>query len=225
MSAKAEKKTKETKSGTLVVVSMQGKPAGEFSLDPFVFDGKINKTLMSQAIVTYLANQRMGLANTKTRGEVSGGGKKPWRQKGTGRARVGSSRSPLWRKGGVTFGPKPHSFAKDFPKRMKAVALKSALNAKLKENEIILVDQLTVSTNKTKDFVKILKNIKLNSSKIRMIVNAMDKNLFLAARNLANVELMDAKALSTYTALNCRQLVFTTAALKEVEERVKKCLA
>ena len=112
-------KEKKSKKITLKVIDTSGKAVSDYILDPFVFDGVINRDLIHQAVVSYQANQRRGLANTKTRGEVRGGGKKPWRQKGTGRARVGSIRSPLWRGGGVTFGPRPRSYRKDLPKKMK----------------------------------------------------------------------------------------------------------
>ena len=137
---------------SLPVLSTQGKKVEQIELEKRVFDGKISEALIHQAVVTYLANQRKGLASAKTRGEVRGGGIKPWRQKGTGRARVGSIRSPLWRGGGVTFGPKPHSYYKDLPQKMKAMALKSALNAKLRDKEILILSDLKVVSHKTKDF-------------------------------------------------------------------------
>jgi len=207
------------------VLNIQGKRVDEFSLDAFVFDGKVNNDLIHQAVVTYLANQRKGLASTKTRGEVSGGGRKPWRQKGTGRARVGSTRSPLWRHGGITFGPKPHSFYKDLPKKMKTLALKSALNAKVNDNQLLILDKLEVNSHKTKDFFKILQNLKLNEDKPRFIVSILDENLKRAYRNIKNVGIDSAKNLNTYNALDCKKIIFTKDALLEVEERVKKCLA
>ncbi|MCP4652438.1 MAG: 50S ribosomal protein L4 [Candidatus Omnitrophica bacterium] len=221
----ATKKVKETKKAEfsleLGVMSTKGKEVEKINLDPSVFDGKVNHALMQQAVVTYLANQRKGLACAKTRGQVRGGGKKPWRQKGTGRARVGSSRSPLWRGGGVTFGPKPHSFTKDFPKKMKIAALKSALNAKLKDDEILILEELRMDTSKTKDFMKVIQKLKIVDQKIRLVLSSMDANIKLASRNVNKVQIQEAKSLTTYEALNCKKLVFAKAALEEVQTRVK----
>ncbi len=206
------------------VFNTTGKEVEKIDLDAAVFDGKVNNELMHQAVTTYLANQRMGLASTKTRGEVSGAGKKPWRQKGTGRARVGSIRSPLWRGGGITFGPKPRSYRKDFPKKMKVMALKSALNAKLKDDQIVVLDKIDLKSNKTKDFFGILQKLKVDNQKVRVVVKKMEANLKLSSRNITNAFLDSSKDLSTYQALNCKKLVITKEALKEVEARVKKWL-
>lgn len=206
------------------IVNTQGKEVGKMDLDASVFDGRIKHDLMHQAVVTYLANQRHGLANTKTRGEVSGGGRKPWRQKGTGRARVGSTRSPLWRKGGITFGPKPHSFRKDFPQRMKAMALKSALNSKLNDKEIVVLNDLKIASNKTKDFSEIVKKLKIDDLRVRFIVQAIDSNLKLSSRNLPNVNTGLVKNLNTYEALDCKKIIFTKDALEEIQEKIKKWL-
>jgi large subunit ribosomal protein L4 len=204
------------------VLDLKGKKKESLDLDSKVFDGKVNKALLHQAVVTYLANQRKGLASAKTKGEVSGGGRKPWRQKGTGRARVGSSRSPLWKGGGVTFGPKPHSYRKDLPKKMKVLALKSALNAKFKDKEIVVLDKLEVSTHKTKDFLKIVKSLKLDKTKACFIVENVDNNLKLSCRNLGKVSLNSAGNLNTYEALDCKNIVFTKDALGKVTQRIKK---
>ncbi|MCK9573531.1 MAG: 50S ribosomal protein L4 [Candidatus Omnitrophica bacterium] len=206
------------------VLNIKGKEVGKLELDSSVFDGKVRNSLMHQAVVAHLANQRQGLASTKTRGEVSGGGRKPWRQKGTGRARVGSTRSPLWRKGGITFGPKPHSFRKDLPNRMKILALKSALNSKLHDNEMIVLDGLKIDSPKTKEFFEIVKTLKINDLRIRFVVGNLDKNLKLSCRNLPNVEIDSAASLNTYCTLDCKKLIFTKDALEVVETRVKKWL-
>jgi len=206
------------------VLNTQGKEVAKLELDSVVFDGKVKNSLMHQAVVTHLANQRMGLASTKTRGEVSGGGRKPWRQKGTGRARVGSTRSPLWRKGGITFGPKPHSFRKDLPSRMKILALKSALNSKLNDKEMIVLDDLKMNSPKTKEFFEIVKKLKLDDLRIRFVVGSLDKNLKLSCRNLPLVNVDAAASLNTYYALDCKKLIFTKSALEIVEARVKKWL-
>ena len=210
---------------SLPVLNLQGKEIEKIELEKRVFDGKISEALIHQAVVTYLANQRKGLASTKTRGEVRGGGRKPWRQKGTGRARVGSIRSPLWRGGGVTFGPKPHSFYKDLPQKMKTMALKSALNAKLRDKEIVVISDLVIASHKTKDFSKIVKSLKLDGSKVRLVVEKLESNLKLATRNIKKVLLAKASDVHTKEIIDCKRLVLTKSALRDVEKRVKKCLS
>ncbi len=225
---KQKMKTKSTKiefkSLELDVLNTNGESVEKINFDETVFDGKINPNLMHQAVVTYLANKRSGLACTKTKGEVRGGGRKPWRQKGTGRARVGSNRSPLWRGGGVTFGPKPHSFNKDLPKKMKLLALKSSLNVKLHEEKIIVLNELTSVSPKTKDFVKIINNLKLDKDKIRLVLVSVENNIKLGSSNLEKVLLCRADDVNTIDVLNCKKLIITKDALKVVQERVKKCL-
>ncbi|MBU1122886.1 MAG: 50S ribosomal protein L4 [Candidatus Omnitrophica bacterium] len=206
------------------VLDTNGKKKDSIELDSLIFDGKVRDVLIHQAVVTYLANQRKGLASTKTKGKVRGGGAKPWRQKGTGRARVGSNRSPLWRGGGVTFGPLPRSYYKDFPKRMKVLALQSALNAKLKDNELIVLDDLVVKSHKTKDFLTIINNLKITDRKVRFVVEKIDDKVKLSLRNLGKVEIGEVNNLNTYQALNCKDLIFTKEAILKVEERIKKCL-
>ncbi|MFH1771396.1 MAG: 50S ribosomal protein L4 [Candidatus Omnitrophota bacterium] len=204
------------------ILNTKGKKVAEYQLNPKVFDSKVNHALMHQACWTYLNNQRMGLASAKTKGEVRGGGKKPWRQKGTGRARVGSIRSPLWKGGGVTFGPKPHTFHKEFPQKMKVLSLKSALNVKLNDNEIIILENISLNEPKTREFFEILKNLKICKSKLRFVLLQLNNNLKLAARNLNKVKIGIAKTLTTYEALECKQIVFTQEALKELEEKLTK---
>ena len=206
----------------LDIHNQKGKVVDTLTLDAAVFDGKINMALLHQAVVTYLANQRKGQAKAKERGEVSGGGTKPWRQKGTGRARVGSIRSPLWKGGGIVFGPKPRDYSKKMPHRMRVLALKSALNAKLNDNEMMVLDEINLPTHKTKDCQEVLKKLKLNSDKVRLIVSKLDNNLKLASRNIEkfDVELVD--NLTTYTTLGCSKIVFTKESLKKIQERIKK---
>ena len=221
----SKKATATPKSLSLPVLSIQGKEVEQIELEKRVFDGKISQALIHQAVVTYLANQRKGLASTKTRGEVRGGGIKPWRQKGTGRARVGSIRSPLWRGGGVTFGPKPHSYYKDLPQKMKTMALKSALNAKLRDKEISILSDLKVTSHKTKDFSKIVKSLKLDGVKMRVVVEKLEPNLKLATRNIKKVLLAKANDIHATEVVDCKRLVLTKQALRDVEERIKKCLS
>lgn len=205
----------------LNIVNIRGKEVEKVKLDNRVFDGKINPSLMHQAVVSYLANQRKGLACTKTRGEVRGGGRKPWRQKGTGRARVGSIRSPIWRGGGVTFGPRPHSFRKDLPKKMRILALKSAFNAKLKDEEILILSELVMDSHKTKDFSKIIDKLKLNKGRVRFVVEKIENNLKLATRNIKTVFIARASDINAKEVIDCKRLVLTKEALKKVQERIK----
>jgi large subunit ribosomal protein L4 len=208
----------------LDVLNQKGEVTGKIELDSKVFDGKLNYALMHQAVVSYLANQRKGTACSKTKGEVRGGGRKPWRQKGTGRARVGSIRSPLWRGGGVIFGPKPRDYYKKLPKRMRVLALKSALNAKMKDKEILILESLQLSKPKTKEFFNILKNLGLNGIKTRFVIEQLSRNLKLATQNLKDIDLELADSLTTYTTLDCKKIIFTKKSLLKVEERIKKWL-
>ena len=227
---KAKTVVKKTKpkaivtAGSLAVVDLSGKEVSTLELDKAIFDGVINDLLIHQAEVMYLANQRKGLACAKTRAEVSGSGRKPWRQKGTGRARVGSIRSPLWRSGGVVFAPKPRSYRKDMPKKMRALALKSALNLKLQENGLVILDLMTVKEPKTKEFFGILKRLKLDSKRVRLVVEKIDENLKRSSRNVALADIARASDLSTYEAKNCKHLVFTREAITQVQKRIKQCL-
>lgn len=220
-----KKSTKKASSDSeLAVFDTKGKEIEKVKLDKDVFDGKVNAALIQQAVVAYLANQRKGLAATKTRGKVSGGGAKPWRQKGTGRARVGSNRSPIWRGGGTTFGPSPRSYYQNMPKKMRALALKSALNAKLRDKQILIINDLAVSSPKTKDFVKTVFGLKLANQKVRFAVESLENNLKLATRNIKKVLLAKASDMHTIEVVDCKKLILTKKALRQVEERVKKCL-
>ncbi len=206
------------------VFDTRGSVVKTCELDGAVFDGKVNTELMHQAVTIYLGNQRKGLAQTKTRTTISGGGKKPWRQKGTGRARVGSNRSPLWRKGAVTFGPHPHSFRKAFPKKMSALALRSALNSKWNDQQMLLLDELRLESAKTKAFNRIVENLKLAGQRVKFILESIDENIKRASRNMPGVTIARAHDAHTIEILDCKKIVFTTGALRTIEERVKQCL-
>ncbi|MDD3295921.1 MAG: 50S ribosomal protein L4 [Candidatus Omnitrophica bacterium] len=221
---KAKEKSKKSPSLTLSVLNDKGKAVEKINLDKEVFDGKVSLALIHQAVVAYQANQRKGLASTKTKGEVSGGGRKPWRQKGTGRARFGSSRNPVWRGGGTAFGPKPHSFYKELPRKMKTLALKSALNEKLNTSSIVVMDEINLKTHKTKGFVEIVNNIKLDGKKTRFVVENLENNIKIASRNIKKALLIKANDICTVEAVDCEYLVFTKGALRVAEERIKKCL-
>ena len=209
----------------LDIYNQEGEIVDKAELNEKVFDGKVAETLIHQAVVVFLANQRKGLASSKKRGEVSGGGKKPWRQKGTGRARVGSIRSPLWHGGGVTFGPKPRDYSKRITQRMKIMALKSALNAKLKDEEIVLVDKIFLESYKTKIFLEILSKLQLKGRKVTLIMDKIDNNVRLASRNIAGFSLEKAAQLNTYRVLDCSKIVFTKDSLRIVEGRISKWLS
>lgn len=212
---------------TLPIYSSEGKEVDSLKLNSAIFNGEVNTAALYQAITAYRASQRMGLAATKTRGEVSGGGIKPWRQKGTGRARAGSIRSPLWRHGGVTFGPHPRSFYCRLPKKIKALALKSSLNAKVKEGNMMVVDELKLATAKTKDAAKIFAKLKLppKAEKKRnntlLLLDKIDNNVKLALRNLEFLDLNLARDTHAYEVLAHRRVILTQSALNELTKRLK----
>jgi len=213
---------------TLPIYNTEGNEVGSVKLDTSVFDGSINTAVIYQAINAYRANQRSGLASTKTRGEVSGGGKKPWKQKGTGRARVGSIRSPLWRHGGVIFGPHPRDFSYKLPAKIKALALKSSLNAKVKDNNLVVLDGLTVSGTKTKEAAKIFSNLKLSPAKekkdyrVLLLLDKIDNNLGIALRNIGFLNVNVASNTHAYEVMSHRKLVITKEGLSGLTNRLKK---
>lgn len=213
---------------TLPIYNTKGKEIDSVKLDSTVFDGSVNKAALYQAIGAYMANQRRGLASTKTRGEVSGGGRKPWKQKGTGRARVGSTRSPLWRHGGVIFGPHPRDFSYSLPKKIKTLALKSAFNVKIKENNFIVLEDFKAQTPKTKDMLKIFADLKLTSAKdkkissVLLLADKVDNNLKLGLRNIDFLTLSLAREANTYEVLAARKIIITKDGLSEITKRLKK---
>jgi len=201
----------------VALYNIQGDKVGEIELSDELFGVEIRPDIMHRAVLSYLANQRLGTASTLTRAEVSGGGRKPWRQKGTGRARHGSIRSPIWRKGGIVFGPKPRSFSMKMPKKLKRFALKSALSAKTKENELILLDSLTMEAPKTKQMVSILSNLKVDKKSLIVIADK-DENVVKSARNIPGVKTTYVNTLNVYDILNHDYLIMTQEAAKRVEE-------
>ena len=215
----------DTKTMKLPIYNTEGKEVDSVNLDPEIFDGTINTAVIYQVVNAYRANQRKGLAATKTRGEVSGGGRKPWRQKGTGRARVGSIRSPLWRHGGVIFGPHPRDFSYPVPDRLKRLALKSGLNAKVKENSFIILDNLTITSPKTKEAAKIFSNLKVKSDKSRHALLLLDKKDMNLQRALSNIAFLDfnlAKDTNAYEILSHTKLIVTKEGLTQLIGRLKK---
>ena len=208
---------------SLPIYSTEGKEIDTLKLDPAIFDGIVNNAAIYQAICAYRANQRKGLAATKTRGEVSGGGRKPWKQKGTGRARVGSTRSPLWRHGGVVFGPHPRDFSYSIPDNIKKLALKSALCAKVNENNMIILENFKLAELKTKEAVKVIRNLKLNTVKnILLLLDKDEKAQKIALRNINFLNFNLAKDTHAYEVLNSKKLIITKEALGELTKRLKK---
>ncbi|OGX16791.1 MAG: 50S ribosomal protein L4 [Omnitrophica WOR_2 bacterium RBG_13_44_8b] len=214
---------------TLPVYNTEGKEVDSIKLDSKVFDGIVNNGAIWQAVTAFRSNQRRGLASTKTRGEVSGGGRKPWRQKGTGRARVGSTRSPLWRHGGVIFGPHPRSFYNRLPEKIKNLALKSCLNAKLKENNIIVLEELKLAQPKTKEATKIFSNLKITNSqnvdKENLLLLLLDKQEDSLSRALGNINFLSvglANNTNAYEVLSNQKVVITKKGLTDLTNRLKK---
>lgn len=212
---------------TLPIYNTEGKEVDKIKLDARVFDGTVNNAAIYQAVVVYRANQRKGLAAAKTRADVSGGGRKPWRQKGTGRARVGSIRSPLWRHGGVTFGPHARDFSRKLPQKIRNLALKSSLNAKVKENNFMVLNEFSLSTHKTKEARSIFSNLKINSAKAKksyttlLLLDKIDRPAKLALRNIPFLNFNIAKDANVYEVLTHQKLVITKEGLKNLNDRLK----
>jgi len=206
------------------VYNQEGKKVGETLLPKEIFDVSVNPDLVHQVVVSQMANRRKTIAHTKDRSEVSGGGRKPWRQKGTGRARHGSIRSPIWRGGGITFGPrKERVFKKRIPKKMKRKALFMVLSGKAKENLLLLLDKLEIEKLKTKEITKILENLKtkikdFTGKKCLIVLPKFDKNIILAARNIPDVEITEARNLNALDLLSFKYLIMPKEAIKVIEE-------
>lgn len=206
---------------TLPVYNTEGKEIDKIKLNSAIFNGVVNSDAIYQAVIAYRANQRKGFASSKTRGEVAGGGKKPWRQKGTGRSRVGSIRSPLWRHGGVIFGPHPRDYSYKLPKKIKSLSLKSSLNAKVKENNLIVLDDLKIEKPKTKETNRIFFKLKVNSYKTLLLLDKLDNNLKLALQNLDFLDVNLVKDAHTYEVMSHEKLVITKAGLAYLTDRLK----
>ncbi|MFH1407032.1 MAG: 50S ribosomal protein L4 [Candidatus Omnitrophota bacterium] len=204
----------------LPVYNTTGKEIDKLSLDIALFDGTVNEAVLHQVIVGYLANRRRGTASTKTRSEVSGGGKKPWKQKGTGRARASSIRSPLWRHGGVTFGPHPRAFGHKLTKQVKTKALISSLNAKLRDGEIKILESVELKSPKTKELVSAIEKLKIGGS-ILFVVDGVDNNLKLAARNLSWMKVMRQSDLNAYEVLAYKNILLTKKAIEGLISTLK----
>lgn len=199
------------------VHNVKGETVGDIELSDAVFAAPVNQALLHAAVVRYLANQRQGTAKTKTRAEVAGGGRKPWRQKGTGRARHGSIRSPIWRGGGITFGPAPRSYRLDMPRKARRAALRAALSAKAGSGDIVVLDSLEFAEPKTKQMVSLLQNLKVDS-KALILTGDVQPAIYKSARNLQGVKTEEARNANVYDILNHTKLIMTEAAARRLEE-------
>lgn len=199
------------------VMNINGQNVGEIELCDSIFNVEVNEHVLYEAVKCQLANRRQGTQSAKTRAEVRGGGRKPWKQKGTGRARQGSTRSVQWVGGGVAFAPKSRSYKYTLPKKVRRLAMKCALSSKVQNNEIIVLDALTMDAPKTKEFVAILNNIKA-SRKALVVTAEKNENVIKSARNIEGVQTALVNTLNVYDILNHDTFVITTDAVKKVEE-------
>ncbi len=198
------------------VYNMQGAEVGSLELNDSVFGVEVNENLVHEAVVAHLANQRQGTQKAKTRSEVSGGGKKPWRQKGTGHARQGSTRSPQWTGGGVVFAPTPRDYSVSMNKKERRAALKSALTSRVQDNKLIVLDELKLDAIKTKDMVKVLDAIKVEKALI--VLDSLDQNVIISARNIPQVKTTQVGTLNTYDVMKYDTVVVTKKAVSDIEE-------
>ena len=202
---------------SIKVLNMKGEQAGTMELADSVFGIEPNTAAMHAVVVNYLANQRQGTQSTLTRTEVSGGGRKPWRQKGTGHARQGSTRAPQWRHGGVALGPKPRSYSYTLNKKIKRLALLSALSSKVAENEIVVVDAIKMDEFKTKTIVNMLKALNVDG-KALIVLDSVDKNVIKSAANIPGVKTAQVNTLNVYDILNYTKFVVVKNAVAKIEE-------
>ncbi|MED3843203.1 50S ribosomal protein L4 [Geobacillus stearothermophilus] len=201
----------------VALYNQNGQTVGEIELNDAVFGIEPNKHVLFEAVIMQRASMRQGTHKTKNRAEVSGGGRKPWRQKGTGRARQGSIRAPQWRGGGTVFGPVPRSYSYKLPKKVRRLAIKSALSSKVLENDIVVLDQLSLEAPKTKEMVKILNNLSVDR-KALIVTDELNENVYLSARNIPGVKVVPANGINVLDVLNHDKLVITKAAVEKVEE-------
>lgn len=202
------------------ILNQQGQQVGKLELDEKIFSSPVNKRVLADSVKAYLNNKRRGTSNTKERGDVRGGGVKPWRQKGTGRARVGSIRSPLWRGGAVIFGPHPRSWSYELPKKVKKLAIKSALTDKLISGKMKVLDNIDLEHPKTKLGLELLKRLGI-SGKVLFILSRRTGNAVKSVRNIKGVNVIFTDSVSVYPLLDCDEIVTTEEALKNIEELLK----
>ena len=201
---------------TVGLFNQEGKQVGDIQLDNNVFGVEINTDAMHQVVVALLANKRQGTQSAKTRAEVRGGGIKPWRQKGTGRARQGSIRSPQWIKGGIVFAPKPRDYRVSVPKSMRRVAMKSALTSKVQDNQMVVLESLVFDAPKTKNMVEVLKAF--DAKKTLIVTGESNEVLYKSARNIADVQIMPVNNINVYDLLKFEKLIITKDAVSKIEE-------
>ena len=204
----------------LKVLNIDGSKGSTVNLDASVFGIEPNQHVVHQAVISELSNSRQGTHSSKNRSAVRGGGKKPWKQKGRGVARAGTIRSPLWKGGGVVFGPEPHRYTKKTTKKMRKLARKSVLSDKAKNGKLIIIDDIILNEPKTKLLVKLFDSLKLSSSKITLLVDSEKNNLFLAARNLPNVYLVESTSASTYDLIDCDVIVAEKSGLELLNKQL-----
>lgn len=202
----------------VAIYNIAGEQTGELELNDAVFGVEVNEAVVHQALLMQLANQRQGTASTKTRSQVRGGGRKPWKQKGTGRARAGTIRSPLWIGGGVTFGPHPRSYAVKMPRKARRLAIKSALSAKLANQEIVILEGLQFEQPKTKQVVELLKNFGLTDRKALIITQEIEESVEKSSRNIPGVKALTAGCLNVFDLLHHDKLLITQDAIARIEE-------
>jgi len=207
----------ETETLQAPAFTAQGKKSAMRALPEATFDGVVNVPVMHQAVKAFLANRRQGNAKTKTRGDVTGGNQKPWKQKGTGRARQGSTRAPNWPGGGTVFGPIPRSYAQTVPKKVKSLAIKSAFNARAREGAVIIVDSLNWSAPKTKSITTLFASLGVTDKKVLLLTDGVKPNVYLSARNLETAHVMPFTDASTYHILWSDVVVIESAALTSTE--------
>lgn len=201
----------------VALFNQNGSQVGEVELNDAVFGIEPNEHVLFEAIIMQRASLRQGTHKVKGRSEVRGGGRKPWRQKGTGRARQGSIRSPQWRGGGTVFGPVPRSYSYKLPKKVRRLAIKSALSSKVKENNILVLDALSFDAPKTKDFIAVLKNLSVDK-KALVVTDGLNENVVLSARNIPGVTVVEATGVNVLDVVNHDQLIMTKSAVEKVEE-------
>ncbi len=203
------------------VRNLENKVVDKLKLADEVFNYSASETLVWEAVRAYLAGQRKGTHATKGRAQVRGGGRKPWRQKGTGRARAGTIRSPLWRAGGTTFGPTPRNYSQAFPKKKRRGAMKLVLSDKLKNQSLTVVEDFSLESHRTKEFLRVLENFKLDK-KVLLVDDRENRNLYLSSRNVPGVKLVATGGLNVYDLLNCRHFLITKRAILALQEVLQR---
>ena len=204
----------------LNILNNDGSEGKAVTVDKSVFGIKPNESVIHQAVITELANERQGTHASKNRSKVRGGGKKPWKQKGRGVARAGTIRSPIWRGGGTVFGPQPHDYKTKISKKMKRLARRSVLSFRADNGDILVVDEISISSPKTKEFIEFLKTLNISGKKVTILVASLSENLFLSSRNVPNIYLVEATSASTYDLLDCEKLLFDKAGLALLNKKL-----